>query len=409
MCIVQDSDEDKAHEIAQMCKIYSAARVVIAATSASASTEGFLHDRRESVPAFRLEANLPNGGRGTVILIPVEGRGREEPLARRAWAFQECTLAPRVLSYGRRQARFFCTQGSPFEVRADGGFVDSAYRVEAGCRHISRVHGGIDKNKAEPGPIFPRLWLNYCEQYSDRDLTLSGDKLIAFSAIAEYVAAEQVYGAYCAGLWEFNFLGQMCWQVWAETIQARPKTYRAPSWSWASINGQASWYACPDLQGGSKPTYSCRVEQISVTPASRQAPFAAVSSASLRVTGMCRTAVWHKSMNELLDVDDRQPVLVNTTERSHLRTKCYRLVPDATDDFKDDETHVELLKIHDSTWPAGFRQKSGSVQQNARFVVLVLILRENGDYSRIGILHSKRNRKIYELSGFHKQKTLTIV
>ncbi|KAJ2987893.1 hypothetical protein NUW58_g4260 [Xylaria curta] len=49
LCILQDSDEDKASEIARMSTYYSCAKLTICAAAASGSTEGFLHVRDNDV------------------------------------------------------------------------------------------------------------------------------------------------------------------------------------------------------------------------------------------------------------------------------------------------------------------------------------------------------------------------
>jgi hypothetical protein len=409
MCIIQDSDEDKAREIAQMQKIFSSARVVIAATSASACTEGFLHDRRSLIPTFNLEAKFPNGEWGTVTIFPKEEPGYGEPLTRRAWTFQECALAPRILSYGTRQARFFCLQ-RPYAGSADGGVVPLAYRKDTGFVHATQAHRYTPRLSRKPDDALPEAWLNYCEQYSNRGLTLSGDKLIALSAVAEYMAEQKLDGAYYAGLWECRFLGQLLWAMETETIQARPKDYRAPSWSWASVDGRPSWRDVPDLKHKRKPKYPCRVEQISVTPASSEAPFAAVSSAFMRITGECRDAIWRKSTKELLNVDDRRPIVLNTSTHDPLETD-YQLLPDATDEFEGDKL-VWLLKIHgpnscSALTRSALLQKLGVAEPFTGLQMLILVLREDGNYSRVGLFKTHFG-VTYKLSGL-KKKTVTIV
>jgi hypothetical protein len=406
MCIVQDSDEDKAQELAQMRKIYSSARVAIAATSASACTEGFLHDRRALFPMFNLEAKLPNGDRGTVTIIPTEDIGVIEPLARRAWTFQECTLAPRILSYGTRRARFFCSQKQDAAGCADGGFAPKRYRHDSSFEHVSQGHRYEDENPMRPRSDFPHSWMEYCEYYSKRDLTLSGDKLIAISAVAEYLAEQKLDGAYYAGLWERNFVGQLGWRIEPGTTEARPKNYRVPSWSWASVNGQCYWAG--DLIHDWRHKYTCHVEQISVTPALSEAPLAAVSSAFIRVTGICREAIWRKSTYQVLNIDDRRPAIIFTSKWESQTLVEDVLYPDATDDFERDKTHVELLKIRGPNRSSALRRNLGMVKQSAGLTMLVLVRREDGNYSRVGLLQARIGTD-FKISGPMKKKTFTIV
>lgn len=75
--------------------------------------------------------------------------------------------------------------------------------------------------------------------YSASDLTVSSDKLVAISGVA------RVFGTasrddYCAGLWKSNFIPQLTWRIKAGG-GIRPNSYRAPSWSWASVDGQVEF------------------------------------------------------------------------------------------------------------------------------------------------------------------------
>ncbi|ENH74341.1 hypothetical protein FOC1_g10004952 [Fusarium oxysporum f. sp. cubense race 1] len=65
------------------------------------------------------------------------------------------------------------------------------------------------------------------------------DKLIACSGIAKRVA-EIVQDDYVAGMWRRYLAGELLWVVQGNHQPGRwtrPREYRAPSWSWASIDG----------------------------------------------------------------------------------------------------------------------------------------------------------------------------
>jgi hypothetical protein len=164
------------------------------------------------------------------------------------------------------------------------------------------------------------------------------------------------------------------------------------------------------------------VDQISVTPASSEAPLAAVSSAFIRVTGRCRDAIWRKSTNELLNVEDRRPAIISTYKfkdrRPTIVTPAYKpktwsydrdvLFLDATDDFEADETHVELLKLRGPNCSSAFRRNTGMVHRYAGLIMLILVLREDGNYSRVGILLATPGSN-FKISGTMKEKTFTII
>ena len=74
--------------------------------------------------------------------------------------------------------------------------------------------------------------------YSKCQLTKEADKLIAISAIARAMAPI-INCRYVAGLWEKDLVKQFGWS--SEVGGRRPMTYRAPSWSWASIEGHCTF------------------------------------------------------------------------------------------------------------------------------------------------------------------------
>lgn len=104
--------------------------------------------------------------------------------------------------------------------------------------------------------------------YSQRKLTYGKDKLIALSGLAHYYYYEregqsgafynhrkgEQRGKYAAGLWETDNPSALLWQTqqyppnMTQAINAsplhppqRPPEYRAPSWSWASVDAHISY------------------------------------------------------------------------------------------------------------------------------------------------------------------------
>jgi hypothetical protein len=84
------------------------------------------------------------------------------------------------------------------------------------------------------------FWERLVSLYSNRLLTKEEDKLIAISGLARWQQRLSP-DEYLAGLWKKQFVRQLDWKVSREQehslAPSRPKVYRAPSWSWASIDG----------------------------------------------------------------------------------------------------------------------------------------------------------------------------
>ena len=109
LCIIQDSDSDKAEEISRMGDIYEQAHVSISAARALAVWDGFLHSRY--IPGergFRMPFTSSDGRLSSVVLWKGRDLDTWEPIHRRAWWLQESILSPRVLEYGTHTIRWHC-------------------------------------------------------------------------------------------------------------------------------------------------------------------------------------------------------------------------------------------------------------------------------------------------------------
>jgi hypothetical protein len=148
------------------------------------------------------------------------------------------------------------------------------------------------------------LWRRIVEVYTRTDFTNSEDKLIALSGMAklmaEKIGSRRFPAEYAAGLWKLHIESQLLWQVepvWREVdekfenLSTSPATYRAPSWSWASV----------DAQKGHGITYGditdrdlyIKVDGVSVIARSPTNPFGIVESTGtyINLWGKLRKAV----------------------------------------------------------------------------------------------------------------------
>lgn len=81
---------------------------------------------------------------------------------------------------------------------------------------------------------FNRLWYNILSDYTRRGVTEGTDKLIALSGIVQEVE-EKAGIRYCAGHWIEILPAGLCW-TYGDEPSLRAIPYRAPTWSWASVN-----------------------------------------------------------------------------------------------------------------------------------------------------------------------------
>ena len=129
-------------------------------------------------------------------------------------------------------------------------------------------------------------WNKILEAYTQCDLTVSSDKLIAISGVAQKLkhlwGDESVH--YHAGIWSFGMIQGLLWQTSAEDQSTmRSKEYCGPSWSWASINGRI--YPSIIIDNNSNTTQECRAEILEVKLSHPISDFGAVSEGYLRIRG----------------------------------------------------------------------------------------------------------------------------
>lgn len=84
-----------------------------------------------------------------------------------------------------------------------------------------------------------KVWALTVSAYTSGRLTKEDDKLVAISAIAREVQP-LMQCRYLAGHWDVDLVRQLGWS--GSNFSSRSKTYRAPSWSWASIDGGISHF-----------------------------------------------------------------------------------------------------------------------------------------------------------------------
>ncbi|EEB91665.1 hypothetical protein MPER_09943, partial [Moniliophthora perniciosa FA553] len=256
-CIIQDSKEDKKVELTQLRRIFRNAYITIIASCAPSVFAGFLHDRSPPAsPHPRLPFWCKDGRLGTVFAWPesVPYDGSSEPVSKRAWCLEEHLLSARKLVYSSDTLQCHCQTavssiGKALRVSytwyrerlPDVMFVPDA--------DIAKYVAGW---KREDWRHLRTAWSEIVHQYAARTVTNPTDKLTAFGGVAEQfhrvwqsqpgdsAISTRVQSRYLAGLWE-KFLPQdLLWMVEDIDVplQARPTLYLAPSWSWASVEGE---------------------------------------------------------------------------------------------------------------------------------------------------------------------------
>ena len=163
------------------------------------------------------------------------------PLFKRAWVFQERLLAPRVLHFGRQELFWECNEAVNCEC---GGIFGERYGTGQEKFMSKTTHQ--EALLKQDIKHLRRRWHAIVEEYSQLSLTRVRDRLPALSGIAKQMAAQgERRGKYLAGLWSDTLGPDLLW-FRQDAMSAHPvPKWRAPSWSWASIEGQIKYFDAP--------------------------------------------------------------------------------------------------------------------------------------------------------------------
>ncbi|PVH78272.1 HET-domain-containing protein, partial [Cadophora sp. DSE1049] len=240
LCIIQDSVDDWSSEAASMVDVYRNCLICIAATGAYCSDEGLFAQRD---PYIYQPCPISNSSDATTLFAyPHRGLGNqgdfslcffESPLHKRGWVMQERLLPPRTLSFGsivvweccEHYRDEFCLSRGIEGGTLKGGF-SSLVLQQVGPRQIT---------PEEEAKILS-LWQTIMQAYTQANLTVKTDKLVALSgvirAIERSTGWRNIYG-----VWEPFLVYEL---LWRKQVSDSLGTTALPgaSWSWVSWNGE---------------------------------------------------------------------------------------------------------------------------------------------------------------------------
>ncbi|KAK2009231.1 HET-domain-containing protein [Colletotrichum eremochloae] len=243
LCIKQDPDlSDWETEALLMQKVYSNSMLNISASrlgkekedkplncpqpwDVSRPTHVIMEIEKQKKPYWLIDGNI------------WEDEVEDTPLMQRAWVFQERFLAPRVLHFGKRQLAWECNELTALEMFPKG--LPSFLLPQSKSNILSTLTG--DESRGDNASRnFREAWRFLVGQYSRCELTYGKDKLIAFSGVAKMLEA-YTGNEYIAGTWKNTLIYDLGWYrsgCDSEDFPSASTAYRAPSWSWMSVEGE---------------------------------------------------------------------------------------------------------------------------------------------------------------------------
>ena len=286
-CIIQDSIQDWQMESSNMCNIYLNAFITIQASGADNTSVGcFIQRVPPKHPPAKLNFESEDGRAGSVFTRyePLDGIKTAEPIDRRAWTLQEALLSPRILSFGAMQMWWECKAACHSEA---GSQTEEHYFLTGLPKPIrtreKKNWTALYRPNHNPELKKQFTWAFIIEDYASRRLTFAKDKLPALSGLARQMSRIRPGDTYLAGLWSKDLPNNLLWGVTSEG--RRPPTYRAPSWSWASLDGRLG---ALDKSFNSRDGF-CQILDASTTTSGLD-PFGEVSGGFIKLCGQLKEA-----------------------------------------------------------------------------------------------------------------------
>ena len=291
LCIIQDDPDDWVREAVLMGSVFRNSFCNIEASHAEDGGGRLIFpwdETKVKLSKLRFETPL-HGVIDWVVFNRSQNRTNdsgEAPLYKRSWVMQEQLLSPRSLIFSKTQIHWVCRK-TEASVLFPTGLPDLRRGHELKSRSMTcpplnylkkwLVTEGVYKdnysligspNIVSPWKGFCAAWRGLVADYTSRSMSFEKDKLVALAGLAAELKRKlgESY-QYVAGMWNTRFTieYELCWEVTARDNGEKPyrvQEYRAPSWSWASVEGNIWWDYQKDwdLTGDTQLSYVENVE-----------------------------------------------------------------------------------------------------------------------------------------------------
>jgi hypothetical protein len=249
LCIIQDNEKDWNHQAAIMAFIYTRAECTLIAASSEDSTQGCrvdpLFQRRYPISPH---LDLDFGDKRIRFFAQSPRDWTEEygenPLIHRAWTLQEKELSRRAIHFSSNMLLWEC------KTLKGSSELPWSERTIADLSSLLRHNSAGDLNVDTLNTSLRSRWFEVVEEYSRRFMTYELDKLPAISGVITLIRMGDPYNA---GLFRADLPSALLWRTALPSsdrgrrppldafFPRRPMQYRAPSWSWASVDGPISY------------------------------------------------------------------------------------------------------------------------------------------------------------------------
>ncbi|EPE33301.1 heterokaryon incompatibility protein [Glarea lozoyensis ATCC 20868] len=205
------------------------------------------------------------------------------PLNQRGWVLQERLLSPRILHFTRYQMYWEC-----YQTLASEEYQHELPSDLEDFRSTQNMAGDwlrMDAESCNRQYLHDRFY-HVVQEYSGCALTKPQDKLIAISGIAR-ILQQKLEDEYVAGFWLKSLPQALLWYIsdFGGSPQSPEFQYRAPSWSWASVDKTVRFDRVEKFERSHKSGLRCKLRDYSIDLATSD-PFGQVSGGWIRLSGL---------------------------------------------------------------------------------------------------------------------------
>ncbi|RYP11949.1 hypothetical protein DL765_007528 [Monosporascus sp. GIB2] len=267
LCIIQDSREDWRREALTMKDVYqNSALNIAAAASAESSEPSFSSRDPQTIRPLQTVTRWDDQESRKYFLADAamyQDEVERAPLCQRAWVVQEIWLARRNLFLTKNQLWWECCELEACETYPRG--VPEAW-LSADWLESVQAKSSTKSRETRWGKlsvVYDR-WDALMETYASCKLTFPSDRMIAFAGILQHFKDVIPGDACLAGHWRSKLPQSLVWTSRRGRWSFRPAAYRAPSWSWASIEGPVTFEYTPRLAEGGVVETVCKLMDVQI-------------------------------------------------------------------------------------------------------------------------------------------------
>ena len=396
LCIIQDSREDWATEAQLMCDVYSHSWVNLAATSSRNCHGGLFRSSPLAFPCLIRASwsGIPSGSYLCLDETAWKRRIDRAPLNKRGWVLQERLLSPRIVHFAYDQIWWSCVElphaSESFPGGTSTGFWPSVPSL-VDLLQAERDGADPDNDRAP----WTDQWAAIVQAYTRTELTYGSDKLVALAGIAE--AVSRIVGIpgtdYLAGLWAQDIVVDLLWRM-ANSGCRRAAEYRAPSWTWASTDGEIYMHSS-DIREQNRRHTCARVVEHSTSPIA--AAFGPVVGGQLKMSG------------PLIKLS-RSDVDTSNSDEAHLQSISLDgqvFIHDSgfAEVLDDDRLYFEWdcykLNVYYACLMASSEAETSEAHYKSEGLLVEAVSQEQGSFKRVGWLRTFHLAPYHEVLNKH--------